>query len=109
METTHARTYITKLVTPLHAAAMGQQVLDRVSASGRIFLQKIHPELYSDISLLLIFIGVVMALHFVYYEVAMLKRPLERRLFPQLVIAITASFFLGLGFFFLYAWARVYA
>ena len=35
----------------------------------------------------------------------MLRKPMNRPIFMQLLLAMMASFFLGLGLFFLYAWA----
>eukprot|EP00420_Gonyaulax_spinifera_P020540 CAMPEP_0197908168 /NCGR_PEP_ID=MMETSP1439-20131203/66281_1 /TAXON_ID=66791 /ORGANISM="Gonyaulax spinifera, Strain CCMP409" /LENGTH=89 /DNA_ID=CAMNT_0043529639 /DNA_START=66 /DNA_END=335 /DNA_ORIENTATION=- len=79
-----------------------------IPASARVFLNKIHPEIYSDVALLLLFAGAVMGLHFLYYEVSMLKRPHDRRLLGQILAALLASVFLGFAAFFLLAWAGVY-
>eukprot|EP00435_Cladocopium_sp_Y103_P021771 s69_g5.t1 len=80
-----------------------------ISAAGQILLRNIHPELYSDVGLLLLFLGIVVGLHFLYYEVAMLRKPFNRPIYMQLFLAFVASFFSGLGLFFLYAWAGLYS
>uniref|UniRef100_A0A7S4VBR2 Dolichyl-diphosphooligosaccharide-protein glycosyltransferase subunit OST5 n=1 Tax=Alexandrium monilatum TaxID=311494 RepID=A0A7S4VBR2_9DINO len=74
----------------------------------REFLARLHPEIYSDVALLLIFIGSLVGLHFLYYEVSMLKRPHERGLFGQLIAALFTSVCLGFGAFLLLVWAGVY-
>ncbi|CAE7613094.1 unnamed protein product [Symbiodinium natans] len=80
-----------------------------VSPAGRMFLESVHSELYSDLGILLVLIGAILALHFLYYEVAMLKNPTRRTLGLQLSVALASSSFLGLGLFFLYAWAGLYS
>ncbi|CAE7355038.1 unnamed protein product [Symbiodinium necroappetens] len=75
------------------------------SCAGRVFLESVHAELYSDLGLLLVFLGAVLAFQFLYYEVAMLKNPSGRSLGLQVFVALASSSFLGLGLFFLYAWA----
>ena len=90
---------------PTDAAAEDGQL----SPAGHMLLHSIHPELYSDLGLLLLFLGAVMALHFLYYEVAMLRKPFNRPVYMQLCLAIVASCFSGLGLFFLYAWAGLYS
>ncbi|CAE7186908.1 unnamed protein product [Symbiodinium microadriaticum] len=75
------------------------------SCAGRLFLESVHAELYSDLGLLLVFLGAVLAFQFLYYEVAMLKNPSGRSLGLQVFVALASSSFLGLGLFFLYAWA----
>mmetsp|Transcript_74532 Transcript_74532/g.230344 ORF Transcript_74532/g.230344 Transcript_74532/m.230344 type:complete len:89 (-) Transcript_74532:269-535(-) len=80
----------------------------QIPAATREFLARIHPEIYSDVGLLLLFVGGVIGLYFLYYEVSMLKRPHERGLFGQLLAALFTSVCLGMGAFLLLAWAGVY-
>ncbi|CAE7282398.1 unnamed protein product [Symbiodinium sp. CCMP2456] len=67
------------------------------SCAGRVFLESVHAELYSDLGLLLVFLGAVLALQFLYYEVAMLKNPSGRSLGLQVFVALASSSFLGRG------------
>jgi len=76
--------------------------------STRKFMEQIHPELYFDIAMLFFAVGSIPALRFLRYEVSMLWKPAERRLLPQMVVAMSASVFLGFGYFFLLVWAGVY-
>uniref|UniRef100_A0A7S4VMI1 Dolichyl-diphosphooligosaccharide-protein glycosyltransferase subunit OST5 n=1 Tax=Alexandrium monilatum TaxID=311494 RepID=A0A7S4VMI1_9DINO len=74
----------------------------------REFLARLNPEMYSGVALFLIFIGSLVGIHFLYYEVSMLKRPHERGLVGQLLAALLTSVCLGFGAFLLLAWAGVY-
>jgi len=80
----------------------------QMSPSARSFMQRLHPDLYCDIALLLLFLGSLFTLHFFYYELSIMKCPYERQLVPQVFVALAASFLLGFGMFFLLAWAAVY-
>jgi len=83
-------------------------MVKRIPQQTRMFLDLIHPSLYGDIGIILVFVGAVLMVHFLAYELSMLKRPQARKLLPQLCVASVASNFLGFGSFFLLVWAGVY-
>lgn len=80
----------------------------RLPRSTKLFMKQIHPELYVDLALPLMFVGGVLTVHFLYSEASRLTRPVERGLAMQLFTALVASVSLGYGIFFLLAWAGVY-
>eukprot|EP00930_Biecheleria_cincta_P048186 TRINITY_DN33537_c0_g1_i1.p1 TRINITY_DN33537_c0_g1~~TRINITY_DN33537_c0_g1_i1.p1 ORF type:complete len:111 (+),score=24.62 TRINITY_DN33537_c0_g1_i1:62-394(+) len=98
-----------ELLSKLFGSGDGDAQAGNLSSAGRKLLQSIHPELYTDVALLMLFTGLVVGLHFFYYEVKMLKRPVERQSLPQLCLALVSSTLLGLGYFFLMASADLYA
>ncbi|CAE8633168.1 unnamed protein product, partial [Polarella glacialis] len=67
----------------------------QMSPAARALVGQIHPELHNDVALLLLFVGMLFSLYFLYYEVSMRKQPEERRLLPQLFVALLASGLLG--------------
>lgn len=77
-------------------------------AQAKAFMEKIHPELYFDIALLLMLVGSVLTLLFLHHEVAGLAQPYKHNTPRQLFVAAMASMFLGVGIFFLLAWAGIY-
>mmetsp|Transcript_63321 Transcript_63321/g.137786 ORF Transcript_63321/g.137786 Transcript_63321/m.137786 type:complete len:91 (-) Transcript_63321:90-362(-) len=89
--------------------AVGAGAALTTPVAARQMLNMIHPELHGDVAKLFLALGFLLTVYFLYYEVSMLKRPMERRLIPQLFVAFLASALLGLGFFLLLFWAGVYA
>lgn len=80
----------------------------RIPLAAKPFVKRIHPALLGDLAGLLLAVGGFLFVHFVRYEVMMLKKSHERRLIPQLMTALVSSITLGHGFFLLLAWAGVY-
>lgn len=66
-------------------------------------------EKYAQVALVFFTSGALLTLRFLWYELSMRCRPMERQWFPQLVTALLASASLGYGNFFLLSWAGVYA
>lgn len=62
-----------------------------------------------DASLGILAVGALIGLRFLWYEVAMLQKPDQRALAPQLLTAFIASCFLGCGHMLLLSWAGALA
>lgn len=85
------------------------ELVGQIPYSTKMFLDRIPQELYGDVAVVLLLIGVVLTFNFLAYEVSMLRRPEDRRVLPQLCVAGAASHCLGFGALFLFTWAGVYA
>eukprot|EP00448_Togula_jolla_P024823 CAMPEP_0170572216 /NCGR_PEP_ID=MMETSP0224-20130122/2091_1 /TAXON_ID=285029 /ORGANISM="Togula jolla, Strain CCCM 725" /LENGTH=965 /DNA_ID=CAMNT_0010894677 /DNA_START=51 /DNA_END=2948 /DNA_ORIENTATION=+ len=89
-------------------AATKVVVRSRLAPIPKAFISRIHPELYRDIAVAFLIVGGLLTLHFIAYEVAMIRNPRERKLLPQLCVASLASHLIGFGVFFLLVWSDVY-
>jgi len=76
----------------------------------RMPLKQVPEESHASAAWFLMAGASVIMVKFVWSEVSMLKRPEDqRRLMPQLLLALTGSLCFGYGHFFLLAWAGVHA
>jgi len=83
-------------------------VMEPLVATARSSMLSVSPDLWVHSAALLLSLGCLLTLRFLWYEVRMLGRPSERTLVCQLFVALHASIFLGCGNFYLLAWAGVY-